>query len=196
MQSSIIFVSWLNVHKLKNEPQFCPCISITLLNGATSIKLEMADETVMYQSLLLLGMLTFGAFALTLNNFQDRAETNVLETNLSETLADIGSKILDLIERGDKLRGNPGSSSFELVSVLNLPNEIGNQNYMINATSEGDFAVLAGLEATSETVVTTYFLGFNVSQIAFSGTIVGNNVAPELVYRWDGSSYSLLLRNS
>lgn len=156
----------------------------------------MADETVMYQSLLLLGMLTFGAFALTLNNFQDRAETNVLETNLSETLADIGSKILDLIERGDKLRGNPGSSSFELVSVLNLPNEIGNQNYMINATSEGDFAVLAGLEATSETVVTTYFLGFNVSQIAFSGTIVGNNVAPELVYRWDGSSYSLLLRNS
>ncbi len=155
----------------------------------------MADETVMYQSLLLLGMLAFGAFALTLNNFQDRAEDNVLQANLSETLADIGTKILDLIERGDSLRGNPSTSSFSLAIVLNLPNEIANQNYQINATSEGDLAVLAGIEPISETIITTYTLGFNVSEIAFSGTIVGSNTAPTILYQWDGASYSLTLIN-
>ncbi|RMG36029.1 MAG: hypothetical protein D6732_08805 [Methanobacteriota archaeon] len=156
----------------------------------------MADETVMYQSLLLLGMLAFGAFALTLNNFQNRAEDNVLEANLSETLADIGAKILDLIERGDALRGNPSTSSFSLSIVLNLPNEIANKNYQINATSENDFAVLSGIDPISETIVTTYLLGFNTSEIAFSGTINGNSVAPSIFYQWNGSAYSITLQNA
>ncbi len=155
----------------------------------------MADETVMYQSLLLLGMFAFGAFALTLNNFNSQAEDTVLQANLSETLADIAAKINDLIEEGNVLRGNPSTSTFNLSVTLNLPNRFGDQIYLINATTQNGIATLSGVKPITEEVVTTYSLGFNSSEILFSGTIYSDAQLPSILYTWNGTHYAIELAN-
>ncbi len=154
----------------------------------------MADETIMYQSLLLLGIIAFGAFSLTLDNFNDRAQTNVLVANLNETLADIGSKITELITRGEKLASG-ATSTFSLSIILDLPDEFGNSPYWINATSLDSEAYLAGVDPFTEQTLTTTPLGFNTTEILFSGTLFSTSGKPTISYTWNGTTFSFTLFN-
>ncbi len=156
----------------------------------------MVNETLMYQSLLLLGMIAFGAFSVTFTNFDNRAQSQVMQSNLTKTLNDVGRTINQLVAQGEKLKGDSlNGGSIVLTVYLELAKEFGKNQYVLNSTvdSTDGSAVLVGTQAGSTQIVSSYDLGFSASTIQLNGFLYSSANAPYVKYVWNGITTQVVL---
>lgn len=153
----------------------------------------MANETIMYMSVLLIGMVTFGFFSSTFTTLTDDAKDMTLESNLDDILESVGSKTLDLIATGEETKGQQsGAASFQLVMNLDLPTSFSTERYVIAvAVDSNNQVLLTARKVGDSTIISTFAFSISNNTIAFTGFILsGVPGTPYLQYSWDAASNS------
>ena len=154
----------------------------------------MANETIMYMSILLIGMVTFGFFSTTFTTLTDDAKDTTLESNLNDILESIGGKTLDLIATGESVKGQEsGAASFTLYMYLDLPASFSTESYVIAVALDSNGKVqLTARKVGETTILSTFTLGlFNIT---FSGFIVPSSAqTPYIQYSWDFAAATELI---
>jgi len=147
----------------------------------------MVNEVIMYQSMFLLGIIAFGFFALSFNNFESNAENLTEENNLEQIVLDIGLLILDLIDSGRQ--HIDVSSSFLISAFVLIDGEFSTADYIldfdVNSDNEGLLNGYVGGD-----FVTSFELGFinSTSEIVFNSSVrlFANRALQTVNYEWDG----------
>ncbi|MHA2251876.1 MAG: hypothetical protein ACXAD7_16045 [Candidatus Kariarchaeaceae archaeon] len=157
----------------------------------------MADEVIMYQSMFLLGVLMFGFFAVSFDNYEERANDVLQETSFEQINENIGRLIINLIDTGQgmkELANRRIGNSFNLTIPLSMESVVAEKNYqlwfgVIN-TNGIDIGVLNITTSSSNSPISSYNLGFeNSTSLVFDGStaLYSNSASPEIYYSWDGT---------
>lgn len=150
-------------------------------------------------SVVLIGIVTFGFFSATLSNFSENAEELTLETNLSDIVAEVGNKIIEMVSRAEKLKGTGFSGdSFALNIVFEVPESFSGLRYGIQVSiGSNNMVSLQGFEVgASSNILVTYELGIVNTDIAFSGRILSDTGGlPQVTYTYELGSATIQLSN-
>ncbi|MHA2092623.1 MAG: hypothetical protein ACW98K_17395 [Candidatus Kariarchaeaceae archaeon] len=150
----------------------------------------MANEVVMYQSMFLLGIIMFGFFATSFDNYSERADDIVLEESLKRINDEVSKRIVDLITVGQSMKDK--SDSFSLSLPLILDSVIVQEHYLLyfdtSIISGANIAHLNINVSSSDDLISSYSLGYeNTSSLVFveSSYLISSAPQPKIHYTWD-----------
>lgn len=147
----------------------------------------------MYQSMFVLGVLMFGFFAASFNNYSDFAESITLDNNLDRVLEEINSKIIDLLDHTRELKGQ--TSTITINVKLALDSEYAGEAYIIQTAVNGANISLEAVVKNS--VISELPIGvesgsdFAFRQVTFTGSMASSSDDTGMIYTWDGVSETI-----
>ncbi|MHA2403308.1 MAG: hypothetical protein ACXADH_09995 [Candidatus Kariarchaeaceae archaeon] len=150
----------------------------------------MANEVVMYQSMFLLGIIMFGFFATSFDNYSERADDIVLEESLKRINVEVSKRVIDLITAGQTMKDK--SDSFSLSLPLILDSVVVQEHYLLYF----DSSIVNGVNiahlninvSSSAELISSYSLGYeNTSSLVFDGGsyLISSAPQPTIHYTWD-----------
>ena len=160
----------------------------------------MASETVMYMSLLLIGIFAFGFFSFTFSTYTGVADEQTADSNLTDILTKIALRIEGLLSTADELKGTGSAGSFIMLnSTLDVPLKLNGETYEVSFTVDGANVVyLYAKISLQKFVETSVSLGMTNSSVTFYGSFSSTStVSPLLQYNYDvnSGSESIMLSN-
>ncbi len=142
----------------------------------------------MYQSMFLLGILMFGFFAVTFNNYTERTDDILFENGTEIITNELGIIIIDLVNSGQQMIDY--SDNFTVSISLDLEPDFARKNYIFYfGVSSSNEALLNSSSSIGEDVLSFYKLGFsNSSNLIFIGNSIlySTSSNPSIIYKWDG----------
>lgn len=152
----------------------------------------MPSEYIMYMSVLLVGTLAIAGISATLISIDGTMEDKAIETNLENILQKISEIIHNLRYQGS-LQIEMGATSFAIDVVLTLPNNIHDQEYMIEVEDRDSSYYLTATLTDDATFNISINLFIDPSQILLSGSIQSSSSVPRVVFDYDGSTSQIQL---
>jgi hypothetical protein len=152
----------------------------------------MPSEYIMYLSILLVGTLAIGGISATMVAINNTMEDRAIEVNLENILQSIAEVIHDVKENGDN-QVELGATEVNYINVLTLPEEIHQEEYLIEVTSTNtSYSLKASLQEDPEFFVTVPLL-ISPDIIIISGSIDSTSNAPKVSYIFNGVTSSIVL---
>ncbi|MCY3411692.1 MAG: hypothetical protein INQ03_08685 [Candidatus Heimdallarchaeota archaeon] len=154
----------------------------------------MPSEEIMYISTFAIGILMFGFFSVSFNDFTTLAESTNLDSNLQQVIDEIGEKLIQMINQGQALQSNSvGTTNDIIISMkLQLESEFSNTPYtIVIGVDANDVAYLYAQADNNE--YGNYTLGFvhdatGLNGINFSGTLISSSASTGISYSWSEST--------
>ena len=159
----------------------------------------MASETVMYMSLLLIGMFAFGFFSFTFSNYTGLADEQTADSNLTDILTKVALRIEGLLSSANELKGTGSANSFiGLSSTLDVPAKLNGETYEVFFSVDGANVVYLNAKVSLQRLVeTSVSLGVTNSSVTFHGSFSSTStVSPLLQYNFDVNAGSESIRLS
>lgn len=153
----------------------------------------MVNEVVMYNSMFLLGMILFGSFAVTFDNYSEDAEDVALESNIEITVQRIGILMLQMLDKAQEM--SVLSSSFLIKVPVQLEATVAGHAYNLRmGEGENNQIILEGISSNVE--IGAFDLGLvndTTNNMFFDGrsklfSQVGNQL---ISISWDGISFTI-----
>lgn len=149
----------------------------------------MVNEIVMYQSIFVLGILMFGFFSFTFNNYTDFAEDITIDNNLDRILQELGNIVLDITSTSQI--SFDGSNSVDISVEISIKSEFGSSAYFIDFEEniDGTADMVAYVDNIEES---RFNLGLDYRNspidtgITFSGRLASSSISPSINYQYDG----------
>jgi len=145
----------------------------------------MASETVMYMSLLLIGMLAFGFFSYSFGNYSGWADEQTAESNLNDIMSKVSLRIEGLLNKANELKGSGSAgSTIALNASLDIPVTLNGESYSIYFVVDGQNNVyLTGKISLKNLVQTSINMGMINSSVTFHGSFSSSGgSSPRLSY--------------
>ncbi|MCH8907814.1 MAG: hypothetical protein IH840_12055 [Candidatus Heimdallarchaeota archaeon] len=154
----------------------------------------MVNEVVMYNSMFLLGMILFGSFAVTFDNYSEDAEDVALESNIEITVQRIGILMLQMLDKAQEM--SVLSSSFSINVPVQLEATVAGHAYNLRmGEGENNQIILEGFSSNVE--IGAFDLGLVndtvTNNMFFDGrsklfSQVGNQL---ISISWDGINFNI-----
>ncbi len=152
----------------------------------------MPSEYIMYMSVLLVGTLAIAGISATLIAIDDTMENKAIETNLENVLQKISEIIHDLRYQGS-LQIEMGATSFAIEVIIALPNNIHDQEYIIEIEDRDSSYYLTATLTDDSDFSISIKLFIDSSNILLSGSIQSSSSGPRVVFNYDGSTSQIQL---
>lgn len=152
----------------------------------------MPSEYIMYMSVLLVGTLAIAGISATLIAIDSTMEDKAIETNLENILQKISEIIHDLRNQGS-LQIEMGATSFAIDVVLTLPDNIHNQEYIIEIEDRDSSYYINATLTDDPAFSISIKLFIDSSNILLSGSIQSSSSVPRVVFNYDGSTSQIQL---
>lgn len=153
----------------------------------------MVSEVVMYQSMFILGILMFGFLSVTFTDYSDIADETTLQSNLQQVTDEIGTEIVNLINRGRGMQSNLADDTFTITLDLQLSAEFSETPYEISTGvyTNGIAYVYAIANNKNYSNFTLGVLdGTGSGEVNFSGSIYSSSANSQITYFWDFNTLS------
>jgi len=145
----------------------------------------MPSEYLMYMAILLVGTLAIGAISVTMIAINGTMEERAIETNLENISQNLAEIIHDLKAFCEN-QIQQGATSFTHSVILTLPDEVHEEAYKIEVSSDGiNYYLEASLVENPNLVVSVNLL-IPIDSITMSGYIESSNASPKISYIFDG----------
>lgn len=152
----------------------------------------MPSEYLMYMAILLVGTLAIGAISVTMIAINGTMEDRAIETgleNISQNLAEIIHNLKSFCES----QIQQGATNFTHSVMLSLPDEVHEETYIIEVSSDGiNYYLEASLVENSELSVSVNLL-IPEDSLTISGSIESSNPSPKISYTFDGENSNIVL---
>ena len=143
--------------------------------------------------MFLLGVIMFGVFATSFNNYSNFAESVTLDNNLDRVLQKISQEILSLLDQAAAQRGK--TSTIDLSLKISLDSEYATNAYIINFAS-GEATLQALVNDKVETSLPLNLNAGNPGNVnlrsyEFSGQLSSSSINTQINYHFDGTVESI-----